>query len=79
MSQDIEIPIRPKQSSENDDISELFDSVDDMKQKQKRLTVSISPDLHRRFRIHCFNQGIEMTTVLRNFINEFVDQPLPED
>ena len=37
MSKDIEIPTRPKQASGADEISELFDSVDDMKRKEVRL------------------------------------------
>ncbi len=79
MSQDIEIPMRAKQKSDPEDMSELFDSVDDMKLKQKRLTISVDQDLHRKFRIHCFTHGTEMATVIRNFIAEFVNQPLSED
>lgn len=74
MSQDIEIPVRTKQQSESEDISELFDSVDDMKRKLVRLTVGIDQELHRRFRIQCFNNSKQMTAVLRNFIEDYVDQ-----
>jgi len=39
----------------------------------KRLQVRIPVELHRNFQIACLKQGEDMTAVINNFINKYID------
>ena len=41
--------------------------------KDKRLTVNVREDIHRKFKLKVIENGTDMTTVLVDFIKEYVD------
>ncbi|MXZ44696.1 MAG: hypothetical protein F4Z01_06965 [Gammaproteobacteria bacterium] len=36
----------------------------------KRLTVNLPPDLHRAFKVYCTEKGVEMSTVIVNYVHQ---------
>jgi antitoxin component of RelBE/YafQ-DinJ toxin-antitoxin module len=44
-----------------------------MEQKTVRLAFNIDPDLKKRFKIYCVENGIDMTTLLTEFIKKKIE------
>jgi hypothetical protein len=44
------------------------------KPKMKRMTYDIPETLHRRLKLHCANNGYQMTDVLRRILEEYLDK-----
>jgi hypothetical protein len=40
------------------------------KEKMKRLTIDVSPDLHKRIRLACLQKDVDMATEVRRILTE---------
>jgi len=40
----------------------------------KKLSISLSDELHRRFKVACSLQGCDMSEALRKFVEDYVEE-----
>ena len=45
----------------------------------KRLNVNLDPETHRLFKIAAINAGTDMTEAIKRFIDDFIDEHLPQE
>ncbi|WP_437207108.1 hypothetical protein [Planctomicrobium sp. SH664] len=69
MSKRINMTTRPKQNPAADQWVETRHAVaEESPVKLKRLTIDLDPELHKRLKLHCFQQDIPIAELLRELI-----------
>lgn len=73
MSKRINITARPKQNPAADQWVETRHAVaEEPSVKLKRLTIDLDPELHKRLKLHCFQQDVPIAELLRELIERAV-------
>lgn len=71
MSKRISMTARPKQNLAADNwVETRAEPAAVRTPKPKRLTIDIDPDLHKRLKLHCFQQDIPIAELLREMIEQ---------
>ncbi|WP_437186719.1 hypothetical protein SH668x_000069 [Planctomicrobium sp. SH668] len=73
MSKRINITARPKQNPAADQwVETRLPPAEQPPVRLKRLTIDLDPELHKRLKLHCFQQDVPIAELLRELIERAV-------